>query len=305
MGCGASLEDGGDGYCEAYTKWYELPAAAASSQWPAAPRKVFRGFTTAEDYELRFRFILRGTIGGWGSVVHFTASGDDSHWLPYGQRIPRIFVAPNSQKLCVVAGHGGNWNYHKYTRDLEIGAPVDVRVRLSGSTYEVFFGDQRVLGPSVHGARPSRSVSVYLGGMRNVGYPDTANAEICAVQYVNLRSGQTYAFSPNEFYHLRAFEGEGEALRVASSMSATPDKDLYLAAERGDFLAAKRAIEAGANVNYNDNQVRSCSCVPMEPGLTARSCSSACRLSRSGATARSTWHAIAERNTNTVSPEPR
>ena len=164
MGCGASLEDGGVASCEAYTKWYELPAAAASSQWPAAPRKVFRGFTAAEDYELRFRFILRGTIGGWGSVVHFTASGDDSHWLPYGQRIPRIFVAPNSQKLCVVAGHEGNWNYHKYTRGLEIGAPVDVRVRLSGSTYEVFFGDQRVLGPSVHGARPSRSVSVYLGG---------------------------------------------------------------------------------------------------------------------------------------------
>ena len=63
------------------------------------------------DYEVGLDITpTTGLEGGWGSIVHFTATGTDC--CDYGSRIPGVWFHPGTRKLLVVDGHTENGNSH-------------------------------------------------------------------------------------------------------------------------------------------------------------------------------------------------
>ena len=58
------------------------------------------------DYEVGLDITATGTVGDWGSIVHFTAT--NTNCCEYGSRIPGVWFWPGTRKILVVDGHGAN-----------------------------------------------------------------------------------------------------------------------------------------------------------------------------------------------------
>ena len=115
--------------------------------------KSWTNFSTASDFEIKFKIKLQGSVQDsekWGhkcgSIVHFTNCNDDHS--KYGGRIPRLFQCDNM--LCVVAGHTQNWNCHQYTQSLSIGKEYAVCVSLQQNRYVISL-DGNVVLHKTHG----------------------------------------------------------------------------------------------------------------------------------------------------------
>ena len=119
--------------------------------------------STGIDYEVSFDLKLKGAIAGWGSIVHFTATGADSD--KYGCRIPGIWTYPNDPALAVASGHEADKNNDSKVRAPELNKEVRVRVRVQGTARTVWFDDEKVLDePTKMGTRQAHEgVQVYVG----------------------------------------------------------------------------------------------------------------------------------------------
>ena len=63
------------------------------------------------DYEIGLDITPNSKLeNGWGSIVHFTATGGDC--CGYGSRIPGVWFWPGTRKLMVVDGHTANGDSH-------------------------------------------------------------------------------------------------------------------------------------------------------------------------------------------------
>ena len=94
-----------------------------------------------QDYTLSFDIIPKGTIGNWGSILHFTADRTDR------SRMPAIWFTPGSTGLHVRTGDSTYWNW-----GLDSTAPLplnqkssfklvckgkSVTITVSGQTYQL------------------------------------------------------------------------------------------------------------------------------------------------------------------------
>jgi hypothetical protein len=66
-------------------------------------------FTMTQDYKLEFNVTPKGIVGGWGSLFHFSADGNNC--CEFGQRSPAIWFFPGSLTLHIRIGDSdeGNW----------------------------------------------------------------------------------------------------------------------------------------------------------------------------------------------------
>ena len=99
------------------------------------------------NYEIGFDINLQGTLPGWGSIIHATATG--GNYGQYGDRIPGVWVYPNTTKLHIVAGHGGEGDgtvgYQSFndecpiTEQLEMGGTTRVKIVMKSTQVRVFY----------------------------------------------------------------------------------------------------------------------------------------------------------------------
>jgi hypothetical protein len=68
-------------------------------------------FTMTRDYKFEFDVTPRGTVGGWGSLFHFTSNGNNC--CTVGERSPAIWFVPGGLGLHVRIGdtRNGNWGF--------------------------------------------------------------------------------------------------------------------------------------------------------------------------------------------------
>jgi len=153
-----------------------------SAEWAPIKKNTLVGtICTAVDYEVSFDLKLLGAVGGYGSIVHFTATAKNG--IFNGCRIPGIWTNPSATTLLVVAGHQANHNPCATTsRALHNGEEVTVRVRVQGTALTVWFGDEKVHEGQMGARQSYDNAKVYVGDP----WYEPANAELRNLRYTPL-----------------------------------------------------------------------------------------------------------------------
>jgi len=126
------------------------------------------------NFELAFKINVKGIVSGWGSILHFTQSGNDC--CSFGDRSPGIWFYPNTTKIYLILGdsaNGGDWG----PRELEMILPNNkestfmlkcdgrsITITINGITYKSTQPD----------TRPSGNFHVWAAN----SFHDAANADL-------------------------------------------------------------------------------------------------------------------------------
>jgi len=88
----------------------------------------------SQDYTMEFDFVIKGTVGGWGNIVHVTTN---ENCCEPGQRTPAIWLFPGGTQLHVRVGdiRDGNWGID--TDGLPTGTKLHFLLRASGNQVTV------------------------------------------------------------------------------------------------------------------------------------------------------------------------
>ncbi len=127
---------------------------------PVQGRVLFNKFSTTPDYSLRFKLNLASITSVWTSLLSFSGSNQD---CCYGDRVPSIFVVPDTSTLHISQGNTQDWEFRcaYSTRSLELNMWHFIEVYAIGTTNKVVINgvlDQSCISG---GARPRRDVVVY------------------------------------------------------------------------------------------------------------------------------------------------
>ena len=132
---------------------------------------------TTGNYRLSFEIVLAGTVGGWGSIVHFT---NDGNCCNFGNRSPGIWFWPGTTQLFVRIGDStdGNWGIET-TCALLLNTRTNVTLECKGADVKL------TVGTTIDTAKqPTRRFS---GGVLNVYAGDpwhtAANAAVYNLDY--------------------------------------------------------------------------------------------------------------------------
>ena len=116
---------------------------------------VIGRFTATQDYKLEFDITPKGTVGGWGSIFHFSADGNNC--CSQGQRSPAFWFIPGGLGLHVRIGDttNGNWGYDnvagcqigKKSRIILECKGKDVRLTIDSTVHKMTQPTFRYSGP--------------------------------------------------------------------------------------------------------------------------------------------------------------
>jgi len=107
------------------------------------PRKITlsRGnvvgrFTMTQDYKLDFDITPSGTVGGWGSIFHFSSNGNNCCSL--GERSPAFWFVPGGLGLHVRLGDStdGNWGFDNMA-GCQIGKKSHISLECNGTSVKL------------------------------------------------------------------------------------------------------------------------------------------------------------------------
>ena len=158
------------------------PAVCQMSKLPVTPNLAARAKIGSRldcstgDYELKFDITPRGTVGGWGSIIHFT--NDDNNCCSLGQRSPAIWLFPGGLRLHIRIGDAqdGNWGYDM--DGLQINKLSKFRLTCKGPDIEIQI-DQAI----VKLKQPSRRYKGLLNAWAADPWHDVPNAKIDNLSY--------------------------------------------------------------------------------------------------------------------------
>jgi hypothetical protein len=86
-------------------------------------------------YTLTFDITLKGRVGNWGSVFHFTKGGN---CCGYGSRIPAMWLRPNSNSFIVVDGTKRNGNANNVQGTLAYNKKYSVKMVASANSFDTY-----------------------------------------------------------------------------------------------------------------------------------------------------------------------
>lgn len=130
---------------------------------PRANTILANNITMTQDYILQFDITPKGTVGPWGSIMHFTVGGD---CCGFGQRSPGIWFWPGSLKMLFVISDSqdGNWypggqhdgcSLNKTSRVVMVCKGKDVSVSIDNNVKKFTQLSHRYSGPAtVFGSNP-------------------------------------------------------------------------------------------------------------------------------------------------------
>jgi hypothetical protein len=92
------------------------------------------------NYTLTFTVTPTGTLGTYGSLLHYSGNGQDVNTFP--SRAPDIYFFPGTTRISVVSSVQANPNYIFHSSvPLPIGFPTKVTLVALGSTYRLLLND--------------------------------------------------------------------------------------------------------------------------------------------------------------------
>jgi hypothetical protein len=91
--------------------------------------------TVPTDFSLEFSITLKGRVGNWGSVFHFTKGGNCCN---HGQRIPAMWFKPNSNTFIVVDGTNKNGNAYGNCGTVPFNKKTQIKMRFGRKTATVW-----------------------------------------------------------------------------------------------------------------------------------------------------------------------
>lgn len=101
---------------------------------------VKSGMTLPKAYTLTFDITLKGKVGNWGSVFHFTTG---SNCCGYGSRVPAMWFRPNSNQFIVVDGTKKSGNLHNTQGTLTIGKKYSVKMVASSNGFDTYLNGKK------------------------------------------------------------------------------------------------------------------------------------------------------------------
>ena len=132
---------------------------------------------TTGNYRLSFDIVPNGYISGFGSILHFTGTGNDC--CGFGDRAPGIWFIPGTTKLYVKIGDStiGDWGIN--TDPLNLYTRATVTLECIGVNVKLTVGGVKVYTAIQPTSRFSGDLTVYAADP----WYQAANATIYNVQY--------------------------------------------------------------------------------------------------------------------------
>jgi len=153
----------------------------------ASPMQLVRGTEMQPtdlplDYTVGFTVTPRGIVGGWGNIIHVSATGNNC--CNYGDRVPAVWFYPGNLRLHIRDGHTSEGNAGCDPEDqLVVDQATTVRLEINGFFLSVYYNDElkceaaRGDGRSLHD-----NARIWLSD----DWHDAANAEVDDVYILPL-----------------------------------------------------------------------------------------------------------------------
>ena len=111
------------------------------------------------DYILSFDITLRGVVGDWGNILHFTTTGNNCCFA--GDRCPAIWFFPGGSQFHVMVGdlQVGNWGVN--TNPIPLNQKINFKLICQGPSVSVIANGQ-VINATQPRARASGRATVWL-----------------------------------------------------------------------------------------------------------------------------------------------
>merc|ERR1711871_276084 len=109
---------------------------------------VKTGLTLPKAYTITFDITLRGRVGNWGSVFHFTKGGN---CCGYGSRVPAMWFTPNSNKFIIVDGTKKSGNANNVQGTLSYNKKYSVKMVASANSFDTYLNGKHTGSLSRHG----------------------------------------------------------------------------------------------------------------------------------------------------------
>lgn len=112
-----------------------------------------------KDFSIEFSITLKGRVGGWGSVFHFTKSGNCCR---HGMRIPAMWFRPNSNKFIVVDGTTRNGNRHTNCGTISYNKRTQIKMRFGRKSGTVWVDGKQGCKLTRHDRKVWKNVKLYV-----------------------------------------------------------------------------------------------------------------------------------------------
>jgi hypothetical protein len=223
-----------------------------------------------QDYKLSFVITPRGTVGNWGSIIHFTSDNND--YGIFGRRTPAIWFWPGGMGLHVRIGDANgdhNWGWES-AAGCAVGKTSHVSLECRGKSVRLTI-DSKSYSLTQPTYRYSGNVKVYGCDP----WYDAANAtveNVCLqllgnstkvdtrmVHKLDLRNPDVQSFHINTSAYLQ------NGQRVDTNFPNMPNFDACIAAAREKYPGKNIGVSYSDGNSWIARIPNSCWAVPMEP----------------------------------------
>ena len=141
-----------------------------------------------EDYHLKFDVRPNGTIGSWGSLLHFTTG---SNCCEYGSRVPAMWFRAGSSVLMIQVSDEETGQVTMDTPPLAMNEWSALEISVIGNSASVSVNGEVVVSKFVGDRSPLDDVKIYLGDpWHNSAIADVRNIEHSAVLFKTWIRGE-------------------------------------------------------------------------------------------------------------------
>jgi hypothetical protein len=138
------------------------------------------------DFSVEFVVTPAGTVGGWGNIIHFTATGGNC--CGYGDRVPAVWFYPGTLRLHIRDGSQADGNHGcDPEEELPLNTPTTVRLDMTAGGMEVFYNGISKCSAEGRDRTQFNGVQIFSSDP----WHDAADATIQNLRIVGMDSGDT------------------------------------------------------------------------------------------------------------------